>query len=306
MKHKHFHTLRWIAMTISFLVIVLGIRLFGQWFRVVDLPVFSCSTDDQIFHSYCYYLSHLNELFEYETIGYIVTYFLTFVLLAVLFGRMFCGFICPMGYLQDIAWKIREVLHIEGMSRKEKFMDILKTAKYVILFVFVGIAFLGFDFCDICPAVVTTYAFSGFTQAVTVGYVFTIILFVLGFFMRRFWCNICPMGYLVGLFHKISVFRLKKDNTACTKCGACYESCPMRIKSIYTESEKTDVTTAECIFCGECIKKCPENYALSISIGPWVFYTSSRKDFEDNQTCHRCTGSCGGCGQKVTSQEKKK
>lgn len=290
MKHKCFHRLRWFAMTFSFLFIIFGIRLFGRWLRVIDLPVFFCPTDDQVFHTYCYNFTHLPELFEYNTLTYILVYFLTFALLALLFGRMFCGFICPMGYLQDIAWKIRETLHIDGFTRKEKFMEILLTAKYVILFVFFGIAFIGFDFCDICPVVVTTYAFSGFTQAVTVGYIFTAILFVFGFFMRRFWCNICPMGFLVGLFHKFSIFRLKKDNTACTKCGACYESCPMRIKTIYTESEKTDITTSECIFCGECIRKCPENYALSLSIGSKIFYTSSRKDFESCQICQRQAG----------------
>ncbi len=284
MQHKVFHRLRWIVMTLSFLFFIYGINLVGRWIQEVDSPVFACSVDtDQIFHGYCYNLSHLKNLFLYKSTKEIIIYLATLLIFYIVLGRVLCGFFCPMGYLQDIAWKIRELLHIEGMQRKERFMEILKITKYLILFIFFGITFLGFNFCRICPAVITTQGFGGFSQAITVGYFFSIVLFVMSFFMRRFWCNICPMGFLAGFFHKVSLFRLVKDCKACTKCGACYESCPMRIKSIYTEEQKKNVTTSECIFCGECVKKCPENHALAIAIRSKVFYRSSRKDFESCQ-----------------------
>ena len=281
MKHKIFHGLRWVIMTLSLLFLAFGIRLTGKWLHTTDIPVFSCPFNtDQVIHSYCYYLSHLNKLVEYHSVKYAITYIIIFIILAIVFGRVFCGFICPMGYLQDIVWKIRDILHIEGFSRKEKFVESIKTARYLVLFVFLSITFFGFDFCSICPAAITTQSIAGFKQVINVGFIFGIILMILGFFMRRFWCNICPLGYLVGVFHKISLFRIKKDCTACTKCRACYEACPMKIKEIYTDDDK-DVTKTECIFCGECIKKCPEDKALSISIGNIKIYTSSRKDFEE-------------------------
>lgn len=267
-------------MTLSFIFLIYGIRFVGQWIHAIELPIFACPNTDQIIHSYCYYLSHLNELFAYKSTSYILGYLGALIVLCLLFGRMMCGFLCPMGYLQDIAWKVREIVHMEGIQRKEKLVEVFKIIRYLLLFVFFGITFLGFDFCKICPAKMTTQAFAGFSQAITIGYLFSILIFIMSFFMRRFWCNICPLGYFVGLFHKISLFRLEKDCKACTKCSACYESCPMRIKSIYTEDKKANVTTSECIFCGECIKKCPENNALAIAIGKKKFYVSSRKDFE--------------------------
>lgn len=288
MSHKFFHRLRWIFMVAGFIGLTYGVRIIGRWFSGLNVPVFACEMNtDQIVGSFCYYLSHLPSLFAYHEVQEIISFFVSFVVIAVLFGRIFCGFLCPMGFLQDIVWKIREILHIDGMNRKEKFFEVIKTARYLILFLFFGGVIFGLDFCRICPASVTTSAFAGFTQAITVGYLFAVLVLVLGFFMRRFWCNLCPLGFLVGLFHKISLFRLVKDNQACTKCGACYESCPMRIKSIYTESKKTDVTTTDCIFCGECIKKCPENNALAIAIGKKKIYVSSRMDFESCQikTC---------------------
>lgn len=171
----------------------------------------------------------------------------------------------------------------EKFSRKEKFVKILDVCKYLTLMIFFGLTFTGLDFCNFCPAVITITGLSGLRTHLTVGYVLGIILMALSFFMRRFWCNICPMGYLVGLFHKLCLFRLKKDCTACTSCAACYESCPMRIKTIYTEEEKTDVTATECIFCGECIRKCPENNALYITFCRIPIYRASRKDFEKEQ-----------------------
>lgn len=281
---RFFHKIRWIIMTGSFLFLVFGLRILGHWIEGIEIPVFSCPANtDQVIHSACYYLSHLNELWDYNTVQELVWYFLTLIVLILIFGRVFCGFICPMGYFQDIAYQIREILHIEGISRNEKWMEVLSILKYCIVFAFLGITFMGFNFCNICPAVITSPMFAGFQHAITVGYLFTIIIFVLGFFMRRFWCTICPLGFIVGLFSKVSLFKVKKDCGACTKCGACYEACPMRIKDVYLEDEKKDVTKSECIFCGECVKKCPEDGALAISIGKKKLYVSSRDNFYRNQ-----------------------
>ena len=83
----------------------------------------------------------------------------------------------------------------------------------------------------------------------------------------------------MGIFQKFNLFHLKKDCMACTECGACYEACPMRIKSIYTEREKEDVQTIDCMMCGECIHKCPEDNALSMTFCGKKIYSSSRQSF---------------------------
>ena len=74
-----------------------------------------------------------------------------------------------------------------------------------------------------------SYALTGFL---------TVFLLVGSFFIKRFWCLMCPMGYLLGIFYKFNLFKLKKDCTACTECGACYEACPMRLKNIYTSGTR--------------------------------------------------------------------
>lgn len=50
----------------------------------------------------------------------------------------------------------------------------------------------------------------------------------------------------------------------------------MGIKSIYTEREKADITTSDCIFCGACVRNCPEDRAIAITFCGKRIYTSSR------------------------------
>ena len=138
---------------------------------------------------------------------------------------------------------------------------------------------IGGDFCDICPNKVFSTALGGWWVNYALTGFLTVFLLVGSFFIKRFWCLMCPMGYLLGIFYKFNLFKLKKDCTACTECGACYEACPMRLKNIYTERDKADVQTVDCLMCGECIHKCSENNALRLAFCGKDIYKSSRKAF---------------------------
>jgi len=195
------------------------------------------------------------------------------------FGRILCGFMCPLGLIQDITNKIRQLLHIKPINIDEKMNKIIQPLKWVWTILFIGFVFGGGDFCDICPNKVFSSALGGYWFNELLGGFITVILLVGSFFIRRFWCLMCPMGFILGFFKKFNIFKLKKDCTACTECGACYSACPMRIKSIYTERETEQVQTVDCLMCGECIDKCPENNALSMTLCGKKIYTSSRKGF---------------------------
>ncbi len=108
------------------------------------------------------------------------------------------------------------------------------------------------------------------------------ITLIFGLFSRRFFCNLCPYGSFVGLFNKLNFFKLNKNNELCTKCGACYEACPMRLKQIYLEDEKSDVSNSKCLYCGECVKKCPKDDVLYITCKGKIVVKSSTKEFLKN------------------------
>ncbi|WKY45762.1 4Fe-4S binding protein [Eubacteriaceae bacterium ES2] len=274
-----FMHLRWLIMISSFLLLIFGGKLLGTWYQNVEIPIFSCPINqDQLIGSSCYTLSHLNTLFD-MTWQEILIFIGSFLASLIILGRVICGFLCPIGLIQDIFDWIRRRFKIEGVFFDEKIYNRIIPLKWVMLLIFLVLCFVGGNFCDICPAITVSPAFAGFKLSLYLSGFLMVVVLIAGFFKRRFFCTICPLGYLMGLFHKISLFKLKKDCQSCTECGACYEACPMGIKSIYTERTKKDVTTNDCIMCGACIDKCPENNALHMTFCGIPFYRASRKTF---------------------------
>lgn len=273
-----FMIIRWAVMLVFAFLMIWGGLIFGLKMSSVSIPVLSCPWNTaQMTESSCYYLSHLNELLELP-VKSILLFVGSTLLFILLLGRAVCGFLCPMGLVQDVMDKIRQKTKAEGISANEKLHEALALAKWSMVLVFIGLCFAGGNFCNFCPAVAVSPILAGMSTSLYVSGFLMIFVLIGGFFKRRLFCNICPLGYLVGLFHKVSLFRIQKDCTACTECGACYEACPMGIKTIYTEREKSDVTGADCIMCGECVRCCPEDRALLLTCAGFHLYTSSRKD----------------------------
>lgn len=259
----------------------------GQALNEVAIPVFSCPYNlDQVTEVPCYYLSHFPALFtrfgpEFPTrnLFYGTVFLITILLCFIFLGRILCGFLCPAGFIQDLMDKLRAALHIRPITVTDRMNRILQPIKWMWIILFLGFAFTGRDFCDICPLKVFTTAQGGFWTNLYLGGFLAVIILVGSFFIKRFWCLICPLGYLMGIFRKFNLFHLKKDCMACTECGACYEACPMRIKSIYTERKQENVQSIDCMMCGECIHKCPEDNALSMTLCGKKIYSSSRQGF---------------------------
>ena len=285
-----FEFVRWLIMIVSFILLIWGGRILGNTFSSVQLPVLSCPYNlDQSTGAGCYWISHLDVLFT-SGADKILWFFGSFVVSALLFGRLLCGFVCPLGFVQDVMHELRQALHAEGVALNEKLYAVLRFIKWIMLLLFLGIGLIGGSFCDFCPAMTLSPALAGFKTSIYFSGFMMVAVLVSGFFKRRCFCNVCPMGYLLGLPHKASLARLKKNAVACTECGACYEACPMGIKSIFTVREgknelSIDVTTADCIFCGECIRRCPEDNALFITLAGIKINNANRirfmKDYSD-------------------------
>ena len=272
-----FMKVRWAVMTGFSVLVMFGGIWFGFTLTGIALPVLACPTNrDQMIESSCYFLSHLLVLFEEYSAGGIVLFFVSTIGFAILLGRTICGFLCPMGLVQDIMHGIRQKTRTEGFPMTQTHYRWLKPVKWLLILLMFGLVFAGGEFCSFCPAILLSPVLAGMKVSLYLSGFLMVFVLAGSFFKRRFWCNICPLGYLIGLAHKLSPFRVKKDTLSCTECGACYEACPMGIKMIYTEREKTDVTDINCIMCGECVRNCPEDNALSLAFAGMNFYTASR------------------------------
>jgi ferredoxin-type protein NapH len=106
-----------------------------------------------------------------------------------------------------------------------------------------------------------------------------ILVTILSFAYRRFWCRICPLGALTALFStftpfkQIALTKLQKNAETCTKCGVCKRVCPTQVTEIYTQ-KGGDVTVSGCMLCFRCVEMCPYENTLSIEIAGKTIFKS--------------------------------
>jgi len=208
-------------------------------------------------------------------------------ILAIVLGRGWCGWLCPLGYAQHLISRFRAMLGLPYRELPYWAVAILDHLKYAILFVMVlvaisigipalGLAIFGeslaLPYCQVCPGKglftvlqqgVGVEPFATSLPWIAIGML--ALFLVASFFVRMFWCRVCPIGGFLALFNRQSLFWLRKDPSKCTKCRVCLRVCPMDIEEIFIEMEKENVTSPECIMCGRCVESCPENGALSLN-----------------------------------------
>ncbi len=99
------------------------------------------------------------------------------------------------------------------------------------------------------------YEDKAFQTGWVIGFLFLVILF-LNRIRPRFWCRfLCPLGAMLGISSKFSVFTLKKDENKCTHCGACVKKC----QGAASPEPGTQWQKSECLLCLNCEKTCPED-----------------------------------------------
>ncbi len=227
--------------------------------------------------------------------------------LTVLFGRVYCSTVCPLGTLQDtIGFKA-------GKRRRYRFRP-AGTLRYAILAVtallFIGGSGLLLNLLDpfsasgriladlVRPAVIVAnnviaaslehfgqYAVSRKQWAnlvpLAVGVAATTLVAVgwLAAKRGRLYCNtVCPVGTLLGLVSRISWLGLGIDHDRCTRCRRCERVC----KAGCIDLEDMRVDTGRCVACWNCLAACPEgavHFENRWRRAPLVRTDQGRRDF---------------------------
>ncbi len=209
---------------------------------------------------------------------------LTIIVVAVtaVFGRLFCGFFCPLGSLIDFVDKY--VFNTLRAANRRPALYLQKL-KYIFLFMLVIIALAGalfplfMDPLSVITRISTVFAYplpalfdnlvrpllgtlgAGnrlhiplFYGTLGIGILFLVIV-AGSFWDRRFWCQyVCPSGALFGILSRFAPFHRRTHcaspaTAKCTGCKACVKVCPTRaIGEVLSTT-----STAECILCGKCI-----------------------------------------------------
>ena len=199
------------------------------------------------------------------------------LLFGVVLGRTICGWLCPLGLIQELLNKIPT-----PKLRKSRLTRTLSWLKYVLLAVFVVALPLWYSlrydlplpaFCKyICPAGTFEGAMGllSNTMPANTGYfsmlgiLFTrkfVIMLVIGLaciFCYRAFCRfLCPLGAIYGLFSRFNIIGVKVDQDRCNHCGACVRGCGMDVRRVGDH---------ECINCGKCMDACNQG-AIAIKAG---------------------------------------
>jgi polyferredoxin len=221
--------------------------------------------------------------------------FIFVILLTLLSGRTYCSFLCPLGIGQDlfsriggrfrkkfrrygfkkpwtilrysilsvtlvisVVWGIYMLTLLDPYSIFGRFMTYFAKPGVIAINNFLAGILSRFDIYTLSNIPV-----KGFPLAVySIPILFFLIVGIQSFTKGRLFCNmICPVGTFLGLLSKISVLRIKFDESSCTRCGRC----AMRCKSSCIDFLKYDVDVTRCVNCFNCISICQDN-AISFGI----------------------------------------
>ncbi|MHB1454009.1 MAG: 4Fe-4S binding protein [Saccharofermentanales bacterium] len=189
------------------------------------------------------------------------------IITALLFGAIFCGYICPFGAYQEWIGKIGKYLFPKKYNRliPARLDKVLRYLRYAVLamVLYQTATTAKLIFQDMDPY----YAlFNFFTNEVAVtAYAVLGVMTILSLFIERPWCKyFCPYGAFLGIFNLLSVFRIRRNKTTCIDCRLCDKACPMNIKV----SDKATVRDHQCISCHLCTSEaaCPVKDTVVIAV----------------------------------------
>ena len=189
---------------------------------------------------------------------------------AAVLGRTVCGFLCPFGMIQELI----NLIPFPFKKNRFKGDKAFRYLKYVILAACVIILPICFKltpfFCKyICPSgtiagiilMITDSAIASKLGAIFTWKVIILIsILVSSLIIWRPFCKyICPLGAIYSLFNRVSLMRLKVDESKCINCGKCAKACKMCVDPVKTPN------SGECIRCMDCAKACPE-HAITLNV----------------------------------------
>ncbi len=171
------------------------------------------------------------------------------VVATYLFGRIWCGWLCHLGGIQDFLYRSPK-LKILTSERSQKYLRITRYIVFGLLTL--QLIFMRKNiFCEYDPF--RTLFNMIFTDWVSV--LLLVLLLVSSVLVYRPFCRtMCPVGVILGWISLLPGARRMSVKKECVNCGLCNKECAMH--AISRTSEKTVLDSENCIACGECLTTC--------------------------------------------------
>lgn len=186
------------------------------------------------------------------------------VVYAVIGGRAFCGWVCPVNLILEGTDWLRRKTRVPVAER-----TVPRHAKvWVALAVLVVSAAVSLPVFEALSPVAAVNR--GILFGATAGVVTLVAVVLVEFFWsHRVWCRaLCPLGGFYEVLGKGGVVAVSIDHDACTRCGACQKACladPVILEDA-VDGRDAIVRAGDCMVCGACVDVCPHG-ALRLSVG---------------------------------------
>ncbi len=204
------------------------------------------------------------------------------VVLAFAGRGFFCGWLCPLGTLQELVHAAgrlvtdrvpplrrlrRRLERSAGAERWRRIDRVLRWGRWLVLaWAIIGAAVTGamvFREADPWIALLSVAEFE-----LSLTFVVLLATVVLALFIERPFCRYaCPLGAIQSLAGRFSPIAVQRDAPACIDCDLCNQACPMAIPV----NTRTRVTDTSCTGCLECVGACPSQNGLTVTLALPVF-----------------------------------
>lgn len=210
------------------------------------------------------------------------------ILITLIFGRIYCSTVCPMGIFQDIAtWISRKTA---GKKKRFRFSPALNVLRWSVVGV-TAVAFL-FKFTTLLGLLDPYSAFGRMTVNVfkplymlgnnllesifsrfgnytfyqvdasllsissfIIGLITFLLIGFLAWKYGRTWCNtMCPVGTVLGFLSRFSLLKVRIDGSKCNHCGLCATKC----KASCINSKEQVIDYSRCVDCFDCLGECKQ------------------------------------------------
>ncbi|MDE6383539.1 MAG: 4Fe-4S binding protein [Paramuribaculum sp.] len=204
-----------------------------------------------------------------------VSIFAIWLLVTMVFGRVYCSTFCPVGTLQDIAARAVRLTPRARERRRYRYSQPCNAARYGILalmalllmggaVILTSILNPALAYERICTDLTSSLGRSTLISAGIAASLLFIIL-IAGALTGRTLCNTaCPVGTMLGLISRYSIFQIDIDTDKCIQCGRCADVC----KGHCVDLTDHVIDGSRCVCCFDCINVCPNDA---------IRYTTSRK-----------------------------
>lgn len=220
------------------------------------------------------------------------------IALTLLFGRVYCSSICPMGIFQDIVARISKsvgkkkkrynyspaknilrwvvvavvlIAYLCGFTALIGLLDPYSAYGRIVVNVFKPVYMLGNNLLESIFSRFENYTFYQVDASLLSVSSFIIALFtllivgILAWKHGRTWCNtLCPVGTVLGFLSRFSLFKVRIDMNKCNGCGLCATKC----KAACINSKGHSIDYSRCVDCFDCLEACNKEaltYAPGVS-----------------------------------------